>query len=169
MRKLLLIALALALVGGCKKKVTPKPTPPAGGSSTDPAVHAPTGVVLNPGMGGGGGGGAAQAVRKAVTRTVNQNELKNVQTFIETASSASGQMPSVQEVTATLQKEAPKTYKLVQDGAIVLTGTRSRENIWAYTADAQDTVGQHLVVTSSGIERMAAQTLQQRLQQQKGQ
>jgi hypothetical protein len=166
MRKLLLIALALVLVSGCKKKTAATGAPPAQpAASSGPSVHGPTGVVLNPGV-GGGGGGAVQAVRQAVGRFVNMHELKDLQLFIENASLATGQMPSKEEITSSIQRDSPKLYKLIQDGAIVLTGTRSRENIWAYTADPQSAAGEHLIVTSSSVERMAAATLRQRLQQQ---
>lgn len=173
MRKLILIALALALATGCGKlrlKGSKTGQNAANqtqqGSGDQPAVHAPTGVVLNPGLGGGGSGGAAQAVRKAATRAVSQNELNNIRLFIENASLASGRMPSVEETRAALQREAAATFKLVEEGAIVLTGTRSRDGIWAYTAEAQSSVtGEHLIVNASGVQRMDPQTLRQRLQQ----
>jgi hypothetical protein len=78
-------------------------------------------------------------------------------------------MPTVQEIAASLQQGAPKTFALVQDGTIVLTGTRSREGIWAYTRDPQSAAGEHLVVTSSTVQRMPAATLGERLRQQGGQ
>jgi hypothetical protein len=177
MRKLLLLGLVLAVLGGCKKKTTklaqgPAPGEPAvatpggpapGGGSNVP-MHAPSGVAL--GSGGGGGGGAAQAVRTAVNRTVNMAQMHDLRLFIDNASAASGQMPSAQEITAALQRESPKTYQLVKDGAIKLTGTRSREGIWAYTIEPQSVGGEHLVLTASGIERVPAQTLKQQLDQQ---
>jgi hypothetical protein len=163
MHKVLLLGLVLAVAAGCKrdkndptKKDSPPPTPPPAGG----------GGAGGGGGVGGGSGGAPQAVRGAVQRTVNLNELKNVQLFIETASAASGRMPSPQEVAAALQKEAPKTFALLQDGSIVLTGTRSREAIWAYTRDPQSGAGEHLVITSSDIGRMPAAELGARLQQQ---
>src|SRR5207245_440656 len=108
-------------------------TPSSSSASSDgPAVHAPTGVVLNPGLGGGGAGSAAGAARNRALREVTHHEMKNIQLFIESNSSL-GNMPTVEQISAALQKEAPKTWKLVQDKVIVLTGTRSRENIWAYT------------------------------------
>jgi hypothetical protein len=188
MRKLLLIVLALGLAAGCKraldkvaedtqikedekfKSTKDYLTQQKGAGPEQPAVHAPTGTVLNPvaSGGGGGSGGAAQEVRRAATRTVNQHELNNLRLFIDTASLASGRMPSVQEITAALQKEAPATYKLVHERVIILTGTQTRESIWAYTYQPQTVDGIHLVVTSSGIERMNANELRQKLQQQQG-
>ena len=169
MRKLLVIGLMLALLGGCKKKTTKLAQAPAPGEQAPAAganvpAHAPTGVAR--GGGGGGGGGAYQAVRTAVKRTVSQNEMHNLHLFIENASAASGTMPSPQQITASLQREAPKLAKQIQDGDIVLTGTRTREGIWAYTKEPQSVAGEHLVLTASGIERMPAATLNQRLQQQ---
>jgi hypothetical protein len=124
-------------------------------------------VVINPGLGGGGSGGAAQAVRKAATRAVNQNELNNIRTFIEAASVASGQMPPAQETVQSLQREAPATYKQIAEGAIVITGTRQREGIWAYTTDPQSTTGEHLIVTKDGVGRMMPDQLRQMLTQQR--
>jgi hypothetical protein len=176
MKKLLLIGLAVVvLTAGCKKTTNTsakasasKAVAAAGGSSEGPSVHASTGVVINPGLGGGGSGGAAQAVRKAAMSAVTRHEMENIRLFIENASGATGQMPSVQEVSAALQKEAPKTWKLVQEGAIVLTGTRTRESIWAYTKETQNN-GAHIAITASGIENMSGQELNQRLRQQAGQ
>ena len=176
MGRLLLIGLMLALVVGCKKggtkpakDVASGPRASAGGNDM-PVVH-PSGVVVPPtgGAAGGGGGGAYQAVRTAAKRTVNLAQLKDIQLFITNASLENGKMPTREETAAVLQKEAPQIYKQVQDGSIVLTGTRSREHVWAYTADPQSVAGEHLVVTSSSVDRMAAQTLKQRLRQEQGQ
>jgi hypothetical protein len=171
MRKVLLIALILVVLVGCRrgrKASTETPAPPSNPDA--PAVHAPTGVVINPG-GGGGSGGAAQAVRKAVLRTVTRNELKNIHTFMETASGAStsGQLPTPEEVIQVLQKEDRKAFELVKEGAVVLTGTRSRDTIWAYAAEAKVYGGEHLIVTASGITSLPGPALKQRLQQERGQ
>jgi hypothetical protein len=176
MRRLLLIALVLALPAGCKKgtnnppqgpPVTPQPVASTGQQGNQPSVHAPTGVVINPGI-SGGSGGAVQAVRQAVRRTVGLAELDQLRLFIETASLANGQMPTKETIVAEL-RTTPSLLKPIQDGSIVLTGTRSREHIWAYTADPQSAAGEHLVVTSSSVDRMPAQTLAARLKQEAGQ
>src|SRR5205085_12137155 len=120
-------------------------------------------VVGAPVAGGGGGGGAVEAVRGAVARAVTQNDLKNIQIYIENASGASGRMPSPQETLAALQKEDPKTAQLVTEGAIVLHNARTREDVWAYEKKAATEGG--LVLTSQGIERMDAAALRQRLGQ----
>lgn len=159
MRKpLLVLALALFLLVGCKKfSKSTKGTPPGTTSGT------PGSTVVNPGS-----GGVVQGVRMAAVRTVNYNEMKNLHLFMEAGSAASGQLPDSRTVLAEIQREAPKTYKHLDDKSIVLTGARSRDSIWAYTADPQNAIGNHLVITSSGVEQMAGETMKQRLEQQKG-
>jgi hypothetical protein len=93
--------------------------------------------------------------------------MKNIQLFIDGFSTV-GEMPTVEQIAAALQKEAPKTWKLVQEKAIVLTGTRSRESIWAYTPEVQNSAG-HFIVSSSGVDNVSAQALNQRLKQEQGQ
>jgi hypothetical protein len=172
------VVMTLALLGCNRDKKTPKGNepdkapPPAAGApaagtpSNDgsaptvvPSAGAGGGVVLS--AGGGGGGGAAQAVRKAAKRAATNNELHQIHLFIESASSASGQMPSPQETLAAIQKEAPKIAEAIREGVIVLLPAKSREEIWAYEAIALEQGGQ--VLTNNGIERMDAQTLRSRL------
>jgi hypothetical protein len=136
----------------------PAPTPgvlPSGGAGG--------GVVLNPqgAVGGGGGGGAVQAVRKAAKRPVDLNDLKQIQLFIDTASGASGTMPTVKETYAAIKQEAPKIAAMIDEGAIVLNPARTREDVWAYQAAALEFEG--WVLTSSGVEKMEARTLRTRL------
>ena len=85
MRKMLLLGLVLVLLVGCKKKKEEPPAPTAGSGS--------------------GQFGTVQAVRMAAVRTVNLADLDQIRLFIETASTSSGRMPTVQEINAALQKE----------------------------------------------------------------
>ncbi|MFM7150480.1 MAG: hypothetical protein ACKO23_11605 [Gemmataceae bacterium] len=149
------LVVLLVFSVGCKKKTDSKASTPTTGKAA-PAAGG-SGVAMNPS--GGGSGGAAQAIRKAVGRAVNQNELRNIHLFVESASSASGAMPTVPEILNALRLESPATLKLVEDGAIVLTGARQRASIWAYTADAQSVTGEHLVVNQNGVERMQPDAL----------
>ena len=153
------------LAAGCDKLTGSKSAPTTAATQSD-TVMTPGpggGVVVGGGAaaGGGGGGGAVQAVRKAVVRTVTQNDLRQIQTFIDTASGASGQMPTVQETYTSLKREAPAIAKLIDEQVIVLNPARTREEIWAYEAAALQQGG--WVVSASGVERMEAATLKQRL------
>ena len=96
-------------------------------------------------------------------KAVNANDMKQIHLFIETASGASGRMPTAAETYETLRKEAPNLYKLVEDGTIVLHPARTRNDIWAYERKAYDSSG--WVASSAGVEQMDSQTLRQRLGQ----
>jgi len=109
-----------------------------------------------------GSGGPVQAVRKAVTRTVTLNEMKNIHLFIENASGASGEMPAPQVVQQIIAKEDPKAASMIADGTIILTGIRQREGVWAYEKAGLENGG--IVVTQSGVERVSAQQLKGMLQ-----
>ena len=155
MRTILTAAVfAAALAGGCETKKKAKPTTKA----TEPDRSSGGG---GGGSSSGGSGGAVQAVRGAVKRIVDQNDLRNIHLFIENASGASGRMPSQNETYAAIQKEAPTLAKKIDDGIITLCNPRTREEIWAYETDALQKGG--WVCSSSGVERMEAETLKQRL------
>ena len=161
--RIFVIAICVAVsLAGCKKKVAPVANAPA---STAPAnatvVAAPGGVVVNAGV--GGGGGAVQAVRGAVRRTVTMNDLQQIRIFIDNASLASGRMPSTQMTYAALKQEAPNIATLIDEGVLTLNNATTREQVWAYETDALKQGGQ--VLTGSGVERMDADTLAQRLRQ----
>lgn len=177
MRWSMLLLLALVLVAGCKRSMDKlsedtqvKPNEKFKSTQhwlTDqkgeqPTVHAPTGVVVNQG-GGGGSGGAAQAVRQAVVRSVNEQEMKTIQQFIELWYQTNGSMPGKAEFALSLKKDAYKTYELVEANAIILTGTKSREGIWAYTYNPQSQAGEHIVATASYVGRMPAAELREKL------
>jgi len=171
MRKLIVLGVLLALVAGCKKpsanvavnNPTPQPMPQPQPQPNQPNVHAPTGVVTNPNLGGGGGGGAAMAVKKAAKRAANQNDLNQLRTLIATYETENNKMPTKDEMAKNLQKDAPNVYKLWTDEVIVITGAQKRESVWAYTVQDQSTAGYHLVITNNGVERMTPQELNQRL------
>lgn len=97
------------------------------------------------------------------SKAVDANMMKQIHTYIEYASGASGKMPSTQETVAALQLEAPAIAALVNDGTIVLNPVRSREEVWAYEKKAYESRG--WVATSQGVETMDAATLKSRLGQ----
>jgi hypothetical protein len=161
MRTSALLLLACLAASGCKKKAAPVAA--AAPAADNQGVVAPGGVVAEQPMvaGGGGGGGAVQAVRGAVQRVVTQAELKSIQLFIDTASAASGRMPSTAETLAAIRQSDAKLAGLIDDGTIVLHPATVREAVWAYEAKALSAGG--LVLTNSGVERMDAAALRQRL------
>jgi hypothetical protein len=157
MRTILTTAvMAAALAGGCETKKKAKPTTKATETNRSSAGGGGGG-----GSSSGGSGGAVQAVRGAVKRIVDQNDMRNIHLFIENASAASGRMPSVNDTYDAIKKEAPKLAEKIDEGIITLCNARTREEIWAYETDALQNGG--WVCSSSGVERMEAETLKQRL------
>ncbi len=174
MRKLLSLALLLVMLIGCgkftdtslqpgeKPEIMPDKPSFKNSGTQQPQVHAPTGVVINPGLGGGGSGGAVQAVRKAVGRSVDQKSLKDLQLFMNQASLANGRMPAPQEILQAIQRDLPKVAAAIRDGTLVLPPVRrGREGVWAYEKAAMTQGGQ--VLTSSGIQRLTPQQLLEQL------
>ena len=127
------ILLAILLAAGCTKK--PKADPPA----ATPAGSS----------GGGGtnyqaGGGALQNVRQAARRTVELNDLKNLGLTVEMEYNESGKMPDAERMT-TLAKSSKNLAEAIEDGSLIVTGTREHGGVWLYEADAPEKGGVALI------------------------
>jgi hypothetical protein len=105
--------------------------------------------------------GLVEKVHAKVKETVNAIEMHDLHLFITDMEIAQGKMPSKDEVRAYAKKENPKLSKLLEDGTIVLTGTRTRESVWAYEKDAPTNGG--WVITNVGESKMTAEELQKAL------
>ena len=146
---LLLSSCLLGGISGCMKE-TP---PPAIVTKPPVPLEAPA------------PGGAVQGIRKAVARTVSQAQMKDLHLFLENASagSESGKLPTPKQTIETLKTDPSGRVlsSLIADGDIVLVGNPSRESVWAYTKDAPTKGG--IVISSSGVETLPADQVQQRL------
>jgi hypothetical protein len=98
-------------------------------------------------------------VHGAVDRAQLEAALDQIRLFIENAS-VDGNMPSAQTTYDALKKEAPKYAKWVDEKLIYLNPAKTREEVWAYAVLPQ---GNYSVLSSSGIQRMTQQELNQRL------
>jgi len=92
---------------------------------------------------------------------VTEADMKDVWTYIENASGATGKMPSQALIFQTLIGAESKAAPLVKDGSIYLTGAKTRESVWAFEARALTQGG--LVVTHNGVETLTAAELKKRL------
>ncbi|MCE9533108.1 MAG: hypothetical protein K8T89_18575 [Planctomycetes bacterium] len=105
---------------------------------------------------------ASAANAQAVTRAVTTNDLKNIQVFIESASAETGKVPSKEAIVEALKMaKAANLVKLIEEGAIVLTGTTERESVWAYDKNAPEKGG--FILSNSGIEKLDAAEVKKRL------
>ena len=155
-------AVGVLVAAGCDKLTGSKTAPTTPATPGDTIVTpGPGGGVVVGGGGGGGGGGAVMGSVKAAKRTATMNDMAQIRIFIENASATTGKMPTVQETYDALKQEAPTIAKLIDEKVIVLNPARTREEIWAYEASALTNGG--VVLSGSGVERMDAAMLKQRL------
>lgn len=123
--------LGLCLIAGCDKKptgdVAPTPSPAPSVDQRNTNYQAGAGTVHN--------------VRKAGMRAGALNDHDQLGKFIELQYSENGKMPAPTEVKDYIRRDAPKLLAMIDDGTIVLTGTKDHAGLWAYEVDADKAGG----------------------------
>ena len=146
--RILTVGVCLLLLAGCKR----------GAKDSGPTRDDGKAPQREP---GGLPPPAGNTPRGAAMRAVAAADMRDLQVFIDTAALASGRMPSGADIYAALVDARSPAAALVKDGAIVLTGARERESVWAFEANAYLSGG--LVVSQNGVERLTAGELKKRL------
>lgn len=118
-----------------------QPEPAAQGANPAPAGNAPPTGLVN--------------------RTVTEADMRDIHTFIDNRSGATGRMPSQADTFTALAAAQSPAAGLVKAGAIILTDAKQRESVWAFEANAYLKGG--LLVGPSGVERVTAEELKKRL------
>jgi hypothetical protein len=142
----------IALIGGRAARSTPEELRP---------------YFAKPPMSGGATGklvpqqSAPAAAGKQAAAAVGKQDMEDIRIYIDNASGASGVMPSPQQVYEALVAANSPAAALVRSKAIILTGARTREEIWALDAAALQNGG--LICGPNGVESVAAAGLKQRL------
>lgn len=145
-------------------------SPPPGGWTAPPPAGAPMPGGNVPGAPGAMGMLQAEPAKPPAPATatttpkyspVTEADMKEVWIFIENASGASGKMPSQVLTFQALIAAESKAAPLVKDGSIYLTGTKTRESIWAFETKALTSGG--LVCSQNGVETLTAAELKKRL------
>jgi hypothetical protein len=95
---------------------------------------------------------------------VTQADMQEVWIYMENASAVSGRLPHPAEVYAALVQTQAKAAELVRSGAIILTGAKTRESVWAFEAAALQQGG-GWVAGPGGVEQVTAEELKRRLSQ----
>ena len=90
---------------------------------------------------------------------VTMKDMEDIRLFIDNVS-ASGRMPDVQTTYGALVQSGSPAAKLVQSRAIILTGTQSRESVWADEAKAATQGG--MIAGPNGVETVTAVELVRR-------
>jgi hypothetical protein len=107
---------------------------------------------------------ATERVRRAVpvlNRTLTQNDLNQLRTFMENARAEKGSYPKSLADMPDLARDAPKLANAVYTGELVISG--GTNGVLAYEAAAIQERGS--VVTSDGVQMMTADELKQKLGQ----
>ena len=167
MRRVAWIALfVLTACAGCKKTGNkPEPTKPevqASGGGGGPNIINQSGNLTVR-----GGEGAIQAPRMAAARIANEAELKDLHLAIFQAMQLdpNEQPPGPDEMKEILRQNS-KLAAHVKDEIVILTGTRQKDGIFAYTQWPQR-AEKHYVVTRQGVEVMTPEDLKTQLEAQK--
>ena len=107
---------------------------------------------------------ATERVRRAVpvlNRTLTQNDLNQVRTFMENIRAEKGSYPKSVAEMPDLARDAPKLANAVTTGELVIVG--GTNGVLAYEAAAMQERGS--VVTTDGVQMMTADELKQKLGQ----
>lgn len=101
--------------------------------------------------------------QQVVARVITQNDLRNLEIFMQTASAVSGALPDKATIMAALKMEkgAEPLVKAIENGTLVLTGATERESVWAYEKSALEKGG--LILSNNGIEKLSAADVKKRL------
>lgn len=150
MRRFFLLAVCALALAGCKKK---KPAPPDSPPEPGPVQKADTpatnrgdgapsaGAAVPPGFARGGntnfvqGGGAVQNVRQAGRRAVALNDFHQLGIAIKQVEIEDNRMPDAARIRAEV-RTFPNIPQAIEEGVIVLTGTRDPAGLWAYEIEA---------------------------------
>lgn len=160
MRFFILLVLGTALVaGGCKKKEKPV----AKKEEQAPAAPEPAPAVDPRNSNYIQGGGAVQNVRQAAKRVVNQHDMAQLGIIILDFELTNGKLPTVSEIKAALTGDGANIRKQIDEGVIILTGTRNKSGLWAYEVDADKAGGIVLTGPSANARRANADEVKQLL------
>lgn len=104
---------------------------------------------------------AIDRIIKNTKSNLNAIQCHDLQLFIAQMEITDGRMPTKQEILDYAKKENPKLYKLLDEGAFVLTGTKARESVWAYEKDADTDGG--WVINHTGEQKLKAEEVRKLL------
>lgn len=139
MRHAIVLLAAVALTGCNRKEITAPPSKPPNDNLT-----------------------GAQRVTGAVPilrRTIGQNDLNQLKTFLINAHAETGKYPKALSDIAGLERDAPNLAKYIKDGDLVLAGGKG--GVLAYEKAAMEEKGS--VVTTTGIAVMTKDELEKAL------
>ena len=151
------LVVSVAILGGvgCKKKKAVSTAAPVATTPT-PAPVSEKNTNFQPGA------GAVQNVRQAARRTVSLNDMHQLGIAIQQTFQLDGKMPDIEQIKAEV-KTFPNIPAAIQDGTIILTGSKNASGLWAYEVDADKVGG--IVLVGGSARRADATEVKQLLAQ----
>ena len=143
---------ALLTLAGCGPPHKPKPKP----TEDAPPTVDDRNTNYRPDQ------GTLRNVLRSGQRGAAMNDFDQLKVFIFDFELNNSRMPTKEETRQEL-KQAGNLLKKVDDGVIVLTGTKDRQGLWAYEIDSEKAGG--IVLTGAGVSRATADEVKQYLGQ----
>jgi len=131
--------------------------------ATEPTETAPTGTVpsgpvddRNTNYRGDQSG--LRNAKRAADRLAQMTDFTSVQFFILEYELNNNRMPTIAEIKDSLKSAADTQHilKKIEDGVIILTGTKNKNALWAYEVDADKAGGIVCLGPSGAIRRATA-------------
>ena len=108
---------------------------------------------------------ALRNAKRAGDRMVQMNDFAQMQLFILSYELENNRMPTADEIKADLKNypDAKQILKKIDDGVIILIGTKDKNGLWAYEIDADKAGGIVCVGPTGTISRATADEVKQYL------
>lgn len=163
MRRLgfLLLATTVAAVGcNLTINVPKRPTEPTETTSTDTK---PTGPVDDRNTNYRPDQSGLRNAKRAGERLAQLTDFDSVKFFIFAYELENSRMPTIAEIKAELKNypDAAQILKKIDEGVIILTGTKDKNALWAYEIDAEKAGGIICHGPSGAIKRATADEVKQ--------
>lgn len=164
MRRLgfLLLAAGAAAAVGCNLTINvPKKTTEP--TETTPSGTVPSGPVDDRNTNYRPDQSALRNAKRAGERLAQLTDFDSVKFFIFSYELENGRMPTIAEIKAELKNypDAAQILKKIDDGVIILTGTKDKNALWAYEIDADKAGGIICHGPSGAIKRATADEVKQ--------
>ena len=158
MRRLVFALLAAGVTAtvGCNLtiNVPKRPTEPTETTSTDtkPTTVDDRNTNYRPDQ------SVLRNTKRAGERMAQLNDFDQMKFFIFAYELENGRMPSIMEIKADLKNypDAAQILKKIDEGVIILTGTKDKNALWAYEVDADKIGGIVCTGPSGAIKRATA-------------
>lgn len=159
-----LLATTVAAVGcNLTINVPKRPTEPTETTGTTAATSTATGPVDDRNTNYRGDQSALRNAKRAADRMAQMTDFDQMKFFIFAYELENNRMPTIAEIKADLKQypDARQILKKIDDGVIILTGTKDKYGLWAYEVDSDKIGG--IICLGNSVKRATAEEVKQLL------